>query len=84
VILACRTRCSRVVAHIISCANSSLFVCSNCLFARSCHVSGARVIRARCHTSFASFACIAFARNNKLFSLINNHVNNVNLSGRIF
>jgi hypothetical protein len=50
-------------------------------FACSCHASGSRVAR----ISRVDHVCrAASARDNKLFSFINTHVNNVISSGHIF
>jgi hypothetical protein len=51
VILACRARCSRGVARIISRVNHALFVLRHCSFVRSRRVSGVRVVACCSRTS---------------------------------
>jgi hypothetical protein len=82
----------RIVRALLSCCRSSfaravrtrhhtLFACVACA-TYSC--------RSPCHVSFARISRVGgtgrttFARDNKLLSLTNPHVNNVNLSGHIF
>ena len=70
----CDARCRRVV-----CAYSSCVILA-------CRVPFARVVTRRVRASSRDdHVCrAASARDNKLFSLINTHVNNVNSSGHIF
>jgi hypothetical protein len=76
------TRCLRVsLVRIVRIAarcprtKSRVFVRRHILFARSRRASGSRVTR----ISRVDHVCrAASARDNKLFSLINTHVNNVN------
>ena len=65
-----------------------LFACGSCTsphvvraLGHVCRASGSRVARISCIDHLGR---VAFARDNKLFSLIITHDNNVNLSGHIF
>jgi hypothetical protein len=85
----------RIVHALFSCCRSS-FVRATRVVHTCCHTSFACVAcaayacRSPCCTSFAHISCVddtgrtTSARNNKLFSLMSIHVNNVNMSGLIF
>jgi hypothetical protein len=74
------------VSSIITLSVSALSACSHCSFARSRRVLFTHVVARRVSASSRDdHVCRAvFARDNKLFSLINTHVSNVNSSGLIF
>jgi hypothetical protein len=68
---------SRECSHVIR----ALFVCRRYSFARSCRASDSRVAR----ISHVDHVCrAASTRDNKLFLLMNTHVNNIDLLDHIF
>jgi hypothetical protein len=73
VVRACRACGSHVSSHDVWCV-----ACATCTCRSPCHASFARISRVDDAGRTTS------ARDNKLFSLMNTHVNNVNLSGHIF
>jgi hypothetical protein len=85
-------RCRRVVRALLSCCRASFARAvrtrRHTLF--SCVACATYSCRSPCRTSFARISRIGgmgrttFARDNKLLSLTNTHINNVNLSGHIF
>jgi hypothetical protein len=87
-----RSRHPRAVSHDVVCHHASFAWVAHCSLTPFARV--ARVVRTRCRTSFACVACAIYtcrspchtslARDNKLFLLINTHVNNVNSSHHIF
>jgi hypothetical protein len=67
---------SRVARTLPICIVRALFVCRRYSFTRSCRASGSRVAR----ISHVDLVCrAASTRDNKLFLLMNTHVNNNNL-----
>ena len=74
-------RCSHVVARIILRVNRAMFARRHQSFARSGRASGSLVAHIPRVDHVCRTTCV---RNNKLFSLINTHVNNVNSSCHIF
>jgi hypothetical protein len=71
----------RASPHVVSRVIRALFARRRHSFARSCRAFGSRVAR----ISRVEHVCrVVSAHDNKLFSLINSHVNNVNSLGHIF
>jgi hypothetical protein len=74
--------------RVLSARYSYSVVCRHTLC--PCVACAIYMCRLPCRASLACISCVdhacrtASARNNKLFSLTNTHVNNVNLSGHIF
>jgi hypothetical protein len=76
-----RCRATRMLSRACSRVIRALFACRRHSFARSCRASGSRVAR----ISRVDHVCrAASTRDNKLFLLINTHVNNINLLDHIF